>query len=102
MQPNAQFADWCIDDDTGDSIIARRNVLAGLWAAQLMRLPEQAAQAYAAEVHLADHRPSGDDALVSKLCADLNKSGLVATPHMVRTKLLELNREAAAENAATE
>lgn len=101
-QPNAQREDWCIDQDTRDRIVARRNVLAGLWAAQLMRLPEQAAKDYAADVHFADYRAAGDDDIIRKLCDDLAQAGFAATPQMIRGKLAEFHRQAAAQSASTD
>ena len=40
--------------DTRDSVIARRNVLAGLWAGRLLGLSNADLSSYATEVHRAD------------------------------------------------
>lgn len=53
---SAPYADasWCIDVGTTDSVIARRNVLLGLWAGQMIGLKDEALTRYARETVLAD------------------------------------------------
>ena len=93
---------WCPDADTRDSIVARRNALAGLWAGRLMRLPEDQLTLYAAEVHAADFTSPGSDDVVHKLWYDLNRAGVPATPQAVRDALARCHREALAQVGATD
>ena len=66
---------------------ARRNKLAGLWAAGLMGKSGDAATAYAMDVVSADFEEAGDEDVVRKLVADLaGKAGA----DEVRAKLKEL------------
>ncbi len=66
---------------------ARRNKLAGLWAAGLMGLSGDAAADYAMTVVQADFEEVGEDDVVRKLVADLAGR---ATTDEVRAKLAEL------------
>lgn len=67
--------------------LARRNKLAGLWAADLLGLSGDAAADYAKSVVHADFEEKGDEDVVRKLAADL---GGKADPHTIREKLAEL------------
>ena len=67
---------WCIEDDTRDYVIARRNVLAGLWAGRLLGLSNAELTAYAVEVHMADFKVEGDTDIVLKVANDLSDGGL--------------------------
>jgi hypothetical protein len=66
---------------------ARRNKLAGLWAAELMGKAGQDAADYAMAVVQADFEEAGDDDVVRKLAADLAGK---ATADQVKAKLAEL------------
>ncbi|QEW21087.1 hypothetical protein LA6_003290 [Marinibacterium anthonyi] len=66
---------------------ARRNKLAGLWAADLMGLSGDDAQAYAKTVVIADFEEAGHEDVVRKLAADL---GDKSDPDTIRAKLIEL------------
>ena len=66
---------------------ARRNKLAGLWAADLMGKTGDAAAAYALEVVQADFEEAGIEDVVRKLAADLDGK---ASADEIRAKLLEL------------
>lgn len=90
---------WCPEADTRDSIVARRNALAGLWAGRLMQLPEETLSIYAAEVHACDALAQGDREVVQKLWYDLNRSGVPMTEQLIRTKLDELEGRAAGQLA---
>ncbi len=70
---------------------ARRNKLAGLWAAGLLGKSGDDAAAYAAEVVRADFEEAGDADVVRKLAADL---GGLATEATIRAKLAECMHEA--------
>lgn len=93
---------FCIDADTRDSVIARRNVLAGLWASRLMRLSKHTVSAYATAVHFADFNIPGDEDVVDKLFGDLNGCGVAINRDDVRRKLSDLHRQAIAQTGATD
>src|SRR5918995_6945045 len=73
---NESSSSWCPDNDTRDSVIARRNVLAGLWAGRLLGLPNADLSSYATEVHRADFEVDGDEDIVGKITGDLSVRGL--------------------------
>lgn len=66
---------------------ARRNKLAGLWAAGLLGKTGDAAAEYALTVVQADFEEAGDEDVVRKLSADL---GDRASADQIRAKLAEL------------
>ena len=68
-------------------IQARRNKLAGLWAAGLLGKSGDEAAAYAMDVVSADFEEAGDEDVVRKLVADLAGK---ASADEVRAKLKEL------------
>ncbi len=93
---------WCLDADTRDSVIARRNVLAGLWAGRLLGLSDADLSSYATEVHLADFETDGDDDIVGKVARDLSVNGLSFSEQEVREKLYACHREAFRQTAVTD
>lgn len=66
--------------------VARRNKLAGLWAAELLGLIGQAAKDYATGVVHADFEEKGDEDVVRKLAKDLEGK---ADHQTIRHKLAE-------------
>jgi hypothetical protein len=66
---------------------ARRNKLLGLWAADLMALTGESAEAYAREVVKADFEEPGHEDVVRKVAADL---GDKASAEEIRRKMDEL------------
>ncbi|HAE03516.1 MAG TPA: DUF1476 domain-containing protein, partial [Rhodospirillaceae bacterium] len=70
--------------------MARRNKLLGLWAAELMGLDGDAAQAYAQEVVIADFEEVGDDDVMRKVLGDLQAKGVETTEHLVRERMTAL------------
>lgn len=79
------------DSEFEFKVMARRNKLAGLWAAELLGLLGQTASDYAKEVVHSDFEEPGEEDVVRKLAADL--AGKVS-PHEIREKLTHLLQEA--------
>ncbi|MCC7166449.1 MAG: DUF1476 domain-containing protein [Rhodospirillales bacterium] len=67
-------------------VVARRNKMAGLWAAELLGLLGQAAVDYAREVMHADMEEKGDEDVVRKLAKDLDGK---ADHQTIRQKLAD-------------
>ncbi|QRM35708.1 ATPase inhibitor subunit zeta [Microvirga sp. VF16] len=99
---NQSSPSWCLDADTRDSVIARRNVLAGLWAGRLLGLSNADLSSYATEVHQADFEVDGDDDIVGKITRDLSARGLPFFERHVRDKLRTYHREAFRQVAVTD
>lgn len=94
--------DACIDTDTRDNVLARRNVLAGLWAGRLMQIPNHMTQTYVAAVHHADFCEPGDENVIDKLFGDLTRCGIAITREEVRRKLCEFHRQAIVQTRETD
>jgi hypothetical protein len=92
---------WCPEADTRDSIVARRNALAGLWAGRLMQLNDDTLPVYAAEVH-ASSTLCGNDTIVHKLWYDLNRAGVPMSHTTVTEKIGELHRDAVGQLGTTD
>jgi hypothetical protein len=70
---------------------ARRNKLLGLWAAELMGMSGDAADAYAKDVIKADFQEAGDEDVFRKVSGDLGDKADEVT---IRTRMAELLAEA--------
>lgn len=84
---NAFEAKFAHDSEMQFRAEARRNKLAGLWAAELLGKTGEDAAAYAIEVVSADFEEAGDEDVVRKIVADLAGK---ASADEVRAKLKEL------------
>ena len=78
-------------------VTARRNRLVGVWAAGLMKLTPEEADAYAKSVVQADFEESGDEDVVRKLMGDLLAAGVDVDDVTVRRalddRLIEARRQ---------
>lgn len=88
---NAFETKFAHDAEMQFKAVARRNRLAGLWAAGLMGLAGDEAAEYAKSVVRADFEEAGDDDVIRKLAADLKGKADDAT---IRAKLAECLIEA--------
>jgi len=75
------------DEELRFKVTARRNRLAGLWAAEKMGLPSEAAEAYAKSIVAAEFDKGGDKHVVEKLVADLSAKGHAVTAAQVQFEL---------------
>lgn len=85
------------DADLKFKATARRNKLLGLWAAGLMGLSGEAAEAYAKEVVKADFEEAGDEDVYRKLKGDLDAKGLAVSEHQIRREMETLMSTAIAQ-----
>jgi hypothetical protein len=69
---------------------ARRNKLLGLWAAELMELNGDDAEAYAKEVIKADFEEAGDEDVFRKVRGDFDAKGVEQSDHQIRHKMEQL------------
>ncbi|WP_284162797.1 DUF1476 domain-containing protein [Frigidibacter sp. SD6-1] len=79
------------DEELRFKVAARRNKLAGLWAAGLLGKSGADADTYAKSVVIADMEEAGDEDVVRKLAADL---GAKADEAAIRAKLAAFDAEA--------
>ena len=78
------------DKELEFKVIARRNKLLGLWAAELMDLKGAEGEAYAKEVVIADFDEPGDEDVYRKVFGDLTAKGIEVTEHKVRAEMTRL------------
>jgi len=68
---------------------ARRNKLAGLWAAEKLGLTGTAAETYAASIVTADLDRPGSDGVFAKLRKDFDEKGVAQSDHQIRRTMEE-------------
>ena len=78
-------------------VVARRNKLLGLWAAEVMGRPESERAGYAQEVVAADFDEPGDADVVRKLLADFEAAGLPKDESEIRAEMERLLDQAKSE-----
>lgn len=83
-------AKYAHDQETNFKIMARRNKLFGLWAAELLGLTGPEAEAYARSVVVADFEEHGDEDVFKKVHDDLVAKKVDISEHRVRRQMAEL------------
>ena len=71
-------------------VSARRNKLLGLWAAALLGLKGEDAEAYAKQCVMADFDEPGDEDVYRKVMADLEGGNAAVSEHDLRRKMERL------------
>jgi hypothetical protein len=96
-----QEAKFAFDAEKKFKAEARRNKLVGLWAAELLGLQGEEANAYAGEVVAADFTSAGDSDVFDKVAGDLKAKGVAIDDAAIREKMDALvavaNEQIAAE-----
>jgi hypothetical protein len=82
------------DEELKFKASARRNKLLGLWAAKLLGLSGEAANAYAMDVIRADVIEAGEEDVYRKVKGDLDAKNLDVSEHRVRKEMADLMEEA--------
>lgn len=80
-------AKFARDEEMAFRVIARRNRLLGLWAAEKMKLTPEEADAYSKAVVQADFEEAGDEDVIRKLMGDLTAAGVECNEAIVRQSL---------------
>lgn len=75
------------DQDLNFRVMARRNKLLGLWAAERMSLPEDESTAYAKQIVELQLDKDGDSAVLRRVLEDLETKGLAVNDAEVREQL---------------
>src|SRR5437660_1505492 len=81
---------WAHDEELHFKIIARRNKLLGLWAAEQMGISGDDAQQYAKSVVRADLEEPGHEDVVRKVHKDFEAKSIARSDHAIRVKMEEL------------
>ncbi len=82
------------DEEFKFKVMARRNKLLGLWAAELMNITGADAEAYAKQVVVLDFDEPGDDDVLRKVSGDLQAKGSSEDETAVRRQMDRLLEEA--------
>ncbi len=82
------------DEEFKFKVVARRNKLLGLWAAELMNITGADADAYAKQVVVSDFDEPGDDDVLRKVLGDLQAKGKSEDETGVRRQMDKLLEEA--------
>ena len=82
------------DQELEFKAVARRNKLLGLWAAELMGLTGDDADAYGKDVVKADFEEAGDEDVFRKVRGDFDARGIEQSDHQIRHKMEQLLEEA--------
>tara|TARA_B100000029_G_C17020008_1_gene758182 strand:- start:33 stop:356 length:324 start_codon:yes stop_codon:yes gene_type:complete len=88
------------DEEFNFKVIARRNKLLGLWAADLMGVEGADAEAYAKQVVVSDFEEPGDDDVLRKVLGDLQAKGRGEGETAVRRQMDKLLDQAKEELAS--
>ena len=86
----AEEAKFARDEAAEFKVMARRDKLLGLWAADLMGMSGADAEAYAKAVVIADLEEAGDDDVFRKVRADFDAKGVQRSDHQIRHQMEEL------------
>ncbi|MEO1028285.1 MAG: DUF1476 domain-containing protein [Pseudomonadota bacterium] len=86
----AEEAKYALDQQTEFKVMARRNKLLGLWAADLMGLEGSDADAYAKTVVIADLEEPGDEDVLRKVRADFDAKGVDRSDSQIREQMGDL------------
>ncbi|WBH15416.1 DUF1476 domain-containing protein [Sphingomonas radiodurans] len=82
-------AKFAHDEEMAFRIVARRNRLLGVWAAELMKLTPEEADSYAKSVVHTDLEEAGDGDVLRKILGDLTAAGVEIDEPAVRAALDE-------------
>ena len=93
---DAYEAKYAQDQEMAFKVAARRNKFFGLWAAEVMNISGEAAEAYAKEVIKADFEEAGDADVIRKVDTDLSGKGLEYSNEDLTAKLAAYEAEAKA------
>jgi hypothetical protein len=82
------------DEEVRFKARARRNKMLGLWAAQLLGLTGDAAEAYAKEIVIVDFEEPGDDDVFARIRRDFDAKAVAQSDHQIRRTMDELMAKA--------
>ncbi|GIU66585.1 DUF1476 domain-containing protein [Candidatus Phycosocius spiralis] len=86
----AHEAKYAHDSELAFKITARRNKLLGTWAAELLGLTGEEAEAYAKSIVLADFEEAGDEDVYRKIKADFTAAQCEVSEHQIRREIERL------------
>jgi hypothetical protein len=97
---SAEESNYVRNEELDFKVVARRNKLLGAWAAGLMGIEGEEAEAYAKSIVMADFEEAGDDDVFRKVKGDLDAKGVEVSEHQVRREMESLLETARAQLTA--
>lgn len=91
---NAFESQYAHDEEMEFKAVARRNKLLGLWAAELMGITGDDADAYAKDVVKADFEEAGHEDVFRKIRGDFDARGIEQSDHQIRHRMDQLLEDA--------
>jgi hypothetical protein len=85
-----------------NAVVARRNLMLGVWAGARLGYSGQRLAHYAEDVMRADYEVPGPDDVIAKVCADFRAAGVSLGPKAVLAELRDLERCVRSEFIATD
>lgn len=85
-----QEAKFVMDEAAAFKVMARRNKLLGLWAAELLGMTGTDAEAYAKTVVLSDLEEAGDNDVFRKVRGDFDAKSISLTDAQIREQMAQL------------
>ncbi len=86
----AEEAKFAMDQETEFKVMARRNRMLGLWAADVLGLAGAEADAYAKTVVMADLQEPGDEDVFRKVRGDFDAKGIQRSDAEIREQMAML------------
>lgn len=86
----AEEAKFALDSATEFKVMARRNKLLGIWAAEFLGLTGDDVEAYAKTVVLSDLEEAGDEDVFRKVRGDFDAKHVDVTDTRLREQMAEL------------
>lgn len=83
-------ARYAMNEEQQFKVMARRNKLLGMWAADLLGLTGLDAEAYAKSVVLSDLEETGDEDVFRKVRADFDKAAISRSDSQIREQMAQL------------
>ena len=86
----AEEAKYALDQETQFKVMARRNKMLGLWAAEILGKSGAEAEAYAKEVVLSDLEEAGEEDVFRKVRGDFDAAGVAPPDSDIREQMAQL------------
>jgi hypothetical protein len=86
----AEEAKYALDQETQFKVMARRNKMLGLWAAEILGKSGAEAEAYAKEVVLSDLEEAGEEDVFRKVRGDFDAAGVARPDSDIREQMAQL------------
>ena len=96
----AQENKYAFERESEFKVVARRNKLLGMWAAEQMHYDGEKAKDYAKTVVLSDFEEPGDEDVFRKIRSDFDNAGLSVPDEVIRDRMADLLDEARQQIAA--